>query len=247
MVADGNFIKTGFDAELDERRQLAASLDQENRLAAVNAILKAWQMPAATVGTETVEIRSIARQRGLMATEVTGTLDTLARFDTPALLQIPLPGDGSRLVAMVGIDRNGVTVAPAVNGRSSLTRSELAAVWTGSATLLWKNFHDISPRLRTGSRAKGVKPLQELLKGAGYYGGMVSNVFDPTTDGAIRTFQQSEGLEADGKPGEKTLLLLYRRAGGFFPPGLSRHSGQKQPDTEQNGGSTSILRAEQNR
>ncbi|TWJ18962.1 AAA family ATPase [Geobacter argillaceus] len=226
---------------------LAAAPEQENRLAAANAILKAWQMPAATVGAGAMEIRSIARQRGLTATEVTGTLDSLARLDTPALLRIPLPGGGSRLLALVSIDRNGATIAPAVNGRSSLTRPELAAVWTGNATLLWKNFHDISPRLKTGSRGKGVKQLQELLKGAGHYDGTVSGVFDPMTDGAIRTFQRAEGLAADGKPGEQTLLLLYRRAGGFFPPGFSQYTGQQQPNTELNGGSTTILQTEQNR
>ena len=223
---------------------VAAAPEQENRLAATNAILKAWQMPPATMETGAMEIRSLARQRGLMATEVTGTLDSLARLDTPALLQIPLPGGGSRFLALVGIDRNGVAVAPAVNGRSSLTRPELAAVWTGSATLLWKNFHDISPRLRTGSRAKGVKQLQELLKGAGYYDGPVGGIFDPMTDRAIRFFQQAEGLTADGKPGEQTLLLLYRRAGGFFPPGLSQRTGQNK---EPSGGSTKILQTEQNR
>ncbi len=223
---------------------VAAAPEQENRLAATNAILKAWQMPPATMETGAMEIRSLARQRGLMATDVTGTLDSLARLDTPALLRIPLPGGGSRFLALVGIDRNGVAVAPAVNGRSSLTRPELAAVWTGSATLLWKNFHDISPRLRTGSRAKGVKHLQELLKGAGYYDGPVGGIFDPMTDRAIRSFQQAEGLTADGKPGEQTLLLLYRRAGGFFPPGLSQRTGQNK---EPSGGSTKILQTEQNR
>jgi general secretion pathway protein A len=225
---------------------LAAVPELENRLAATNAILTAWQMPAATTETGTMEIRAMARQRGLMTTGVTGTLDAMARFDTPALLQIPLPGGGSRLLALVGIDRNGATVAPAVNGHSSLTRPELAAVWTGSATLLWKNFHDISPRLRMGSRAKGVSQLQELLKGAGHYDGTVSGIFDPLTDRAIRSFQQAEGLSADGKPGEQTLLLLYRRAGGFFPPGLSQQAVQK-PNTEPNRGSTEILQTEQHR
>ena len=226
---------------------LSAVTEQDNFLAAVSAILRAWQMPAAVPGTGTMEIRTMTRQRGLTATEVTGTLDSLARLDTPALLRIPLPGGGSRLLALVGIDRNGVTITTAVNGRSSLTRQELATVWTGRATLLWKNFHDISPRLRTGSRAKGVKQLQELLKGAGCYNGATSGVFDPPTDRAIRAFQQTERLAADGRPGEQTLLLLYRRAGGFFPPGLSQHAGQKQPNTGPTSGSTTTMQMERNR
>ncbi len=221
---------------------LGATPEADNHRAAVNAILRAWQVPPAA-DNEAADIPDLVRQRGLTLTEVADSPEALARIDTPLLLSIPLPAGGNRFLALVGIDRDSVTVAPAVNGRTSLTRAELAAIWTGNATLFWKNFHNISPRLRAGSRAKGVKPLQELLKGAGYYRGPATGIFDLATDKAIRTFQQTEGLKPDGKPGERTLLILYRRAGGFFPPGLQ----QRRTNPEHDGAAVTDQRTEQSR
>lgn len=208
--------------------ELAASSERDNLLVTVNAVLRAWQAPpfASTLAVP-ADIRGLARQRSLMATEVTGNLDTLTRIDAPALLHVPLTGGGNRLLALTGLDNGRVTIVPSLSGRSSLTKAELSSIWSGRATVLWKNFHGISPRLKPGS-SKRVKQLQELLLGAGFYEGTATGLFDPGTVEAISSFQQSEGLDPDGKPGEKTLLLLYRRAGGFFPPGLSRSGKQTE-------------------
>ena len=46
--------------------------------------------------------------------------------------------------------------------------------------------------------------------------------YDTATMEAIRAFQKAERLNIDGRAGEKTLLMLYRRAGGFFPAGLAQ-------------------------
>jgi general secretion pathway protein A len=70
-----------------------------------------------------------------------------------------------------------------------------------------------------------MKQLQELLKGAGYLPGSASGVFDRPTEEGLRAFQRAEGLAPNGKAGERTLLHLYRRAGGFFPPGIARDAG----------------------
>ncbi len=230
---------------------LAGSSERDNLFTALNAVLRAWQAPPASPPPgPSPDIRALARQRGLTVTEIAGTLDTLTQLDAPALLHVPLPEGGTRLVALAGYDNGRFTVVPSVAGRSSVTKAELASIWNGRATLLWKNFHGITPRLKPGSTGKGVKPLQELLKGAGFYDGNASGIFDAKTEEAVRSFQQAESLEADGKPGEKTLLLLYRRAGGFFPPGLSRGGDKprsngghlkdgerttKNPDGEHNG------------
>ncbi|HEY5974231.1 MAG TPA: AAA family ATPase [Geobacteraceae bacterium] len=214
--------------------ELAATPAHDNLLATVNTVLAAWQIPALTADPVAEgDLKALARQRGFTATEVTGTLDTLAHLDAPALLQVELPNGERRYLALTGLDRERGRVAPAVAGREILTRQEMAAIWPGTAVLLWKNVHTIPNRLRPGGKVRGVKPLQELLKSAGIFSGTVNGIFDVPTERALRTFQQAAGLDVDGKPGDRTLLMLYRKAGGFFPPGLSRPV--EQVKTEGNG------------
>jgi len=66
------------------------------------------------------------------------------------------------------------------------------------------------------SRLGGVKLLQEMLRSVGQYSGPSSNQFDAKTEEAVKRFQSSEGLKADGSPGAKTLARLYQKSGGKF-------------------------------
>jgi len=210
-------------------RDLAAVSEQENQLATVNAVLSAWRSPPLlAVSGQTATLRTLARQRGLTATKITGNLDLLARLDAPALLQVTVPGVGTRLVALTGIGADGVSVAPAIAGRSTLTRAELALFWSDGATLLWKDFHGIATRVKPAELPEGVRLLQGLLKGAGCYQGSLDGILAAKTVGAIAEFQRREQLVVDGKASGLTLLLLYRRAGGFFPPALTREGGGVQ-------------------
>lgn len=205
---------------------IAATSGQENLYAAVNAILAAWEAPPVIpVQGVAASLRSLARQRGFTATKLAGTLEEIARLDAPTLLHLSIPGNAARFVALVGIGEEGVAVAPPVAGRSTLTHEELAAIWDGDATLLWKDFHDIASRV---DKVEGVKLLQGLLRQVGCYSGPLNGTFGPQTRDALAEFQGREQVTVDGKAGGQTLLLLYRRAGGFFPPSLSRgENGQK--------------------
>ena len=204
---------------------LAASSEQDNLHTAVNAVLSVWQLPAVLpVAGQSATLRTLARQRGLTATAVSGNLDLLARLDAPALLQVAVPG-GIRLVALTGLNGDRVSVAPAIAGRGTLSRNELALLWNGGATLLWKDFHGIASRLKPAERAEGTRLLQGLLKEAGCYQGRLTGIPGRKTQTAVAEFQAREKLPVDGKAAGVTLLLLYRRAGGFFPPGLHREGG----------------------
>lgn len=200
---------------------LATMGEQENLRAAANAILRSWQAPPVASVPAGADLRTLFRERGLTVTVIPATLDDLARLDTPAVLPIVLPQGGNRLVALTSLDTERFGVEPAVAGRATLSRDELTALWSGRAAIVWKNFHGIPSRMKPGSSSRGAGQLQELLKGAGYYAGGISGTYDAATQEAVRAFQKAEGIDADGRAGEKTLLLLYRRAGGFFPPGLS--------------------------
>jgi len=208
---------------------LAAESEPENLRVALNAVLDAWHSPEfprepLPVGS----LQTLARQRGMTATRITGDLAELARLDAPALLQVSVPGAGNRLVALTGLEKELVRVVPALAGRSTLTRTELAQLWTGGATILWKDFHGIAARTKPAERAQGVRSLQGLLKGAGCYQGALSGSFGSKTAEAVAEFQRRERLVVDGKARGLTLLMLYRRAGGFFPPTLTREGAGKE-------------------
>ena len=203
---------------------LAAVTEQENQRVAVNAILEAWRSPPfpSNEPLPGASLQTLARQRGMTATRIGGGLDVIARLDAPALLQVAVPGAGNRLVALTGLSRDQVRVVPAIAGRSTLTRAELALIWTGGATFFWKDFQGIAARVKPAERSAVVRLLQGLLKGAGCYLGPLNGSLGPMTAQAIGEFQRREGLVVDGKARGLTLLMLYRRAGGYFPPALSR-------------------------
>jgi len=70
-----------------------------------------------------------------------------------------------------------------------------------------------------------VKLLQGLLKGAGCYQGPLNGSLGPKTAQSVAEFQRREQLAVDGQAKGITLMMFYRRAGGFFPPALTRESG----------------------
>jgi general secretion pathway protein A len=72
-----------------------------------------------------------------------------------------------------------------------------------------------------------VRLLQGLLKGAGSYHGPLNGKLGAKTVEAIGEFQRREQIGVDGKATGLTLLLLYRRAGGFFPPALTREGSSR--------------------
>lgn len=212
---------------------IAGMPEQQNLYAAVNSVLSAWQVRRVDpVPGQQATLRGLARQRSLIATRVTGDLDALARLAAPALLHVALPGGGERLVALTGIAKDEVSVVPAVAGRDTLSRAELGLIWHGGATLLWKDFHAITTRTKGAEKQAGTKLLQGLLKQVGCYAGALNGSSVEATQAALAEFQRREQLVVDGKAGGQTLMLLYRRAGGFFPPGLARGA---ENDSKQTG------------
>src|SRR5688500_13100636 len=60
------------------------------------------------------------------------------------------------------------------------------------------------PTLRSGSKGAAVKELQVRLKAAGFNPGTADGAFGPKTLAAVKAFQKSRGLSADGVVGPKT-------------------------------------------
>lgn len=68
-----------------------------------------------------------------------------------------------------------------------------------------------------GSTGNEVRTLQQKLKDLGFYNGSVDGIFGSQTQSAVRRFQRSVGITADGIAGPTTLLYLGLDTGASSP------------------------------
>ncbi len=61
---------------------------------------------------------------------------------------------------------------------------------------------------RLGARGDEVRRIQTKLKSLGFFNGAVDGIYGVKTQSAVRQFQKSVGITADGIAGSKTLLYL---------------------------------------
>lgn len=62
--------------------------------------------------------------------------------------------------------------------------------------------------LRTGSSGEQVTKLQKRLTASGFDAGEADGIFGGKTEAALRAFQESAGIAADGVCGPQTLAKL---------------------------------------
>ena len=68
--------------------------------------------------------------------------------------------------------------------------------------------HSTEVLSKTGSRGEEVRQIQTKLKSKGIYSGSVDGIYGTLTKDAVKKFQKSAGLTADGIVGPKTLSAL---------------------------------------
>ena len=66
---------------------------------------------------------------------------------------------------------------------------------------------------RLGSRGDEVRRIQNKLKALGFFNGTVDGIYGVKTQRAVRNFQKSVGITADGVAGQKTLLYMGLSSG----------------------------------
>lgn len=81
---------------------------------------------------------------------------------------------------------------------------------------------------KKGSTGATVTEIQTRLKAWGYYTGAVDGTYGSATEKAVKYFQQSNGLTADGQAGSETLAALGLPTGG----GDSGSSGSGEGDVD---------------
>src|SRR5438270_11867572 len=93
------------------------------------------------------------------------------------------------------------------------------------------------PVLKQGSSGPDVTEMQQKLKDLGFDPNGVDGNFGPGTTSALKAFQQSKGLQADGIAGPATLAAL-QSSGGSEPAsngggGASSDTATPTPDTSE--------------
>lgn len=61
---------------------------------------------------------------------------------------------------------------------------------------------------KIGSRGDEVRQIQSKLKSLGFFNGTIDGIYGVKTQSAVKRYQQSVGINADGVAGPKTLLYL---------------------------------------
>ena len=100
-----------------------------------------------------------------------------------------------------------------------LTEATLSALSSGSAVSKPANTM-VSGTLSSGSHGEAVEILQQDLKDTYYYYGKVDGIFGPDVTQALKAFQSSTGLSADGKYGAKSYNALHNRGASIFNGGI---------------------------
>lgn len=205
--------------------RLAALHPDASARAALDAVLRAWQMPplAPDETAAADDFHRVADRRGLEHLAITGNTAMLRLLDVPAVLELRLPGtSGPRYAALVGM-QNGAPVLAAGDGTTvSVQTAFLEKAWYGQAHVFSRDFEGLGPGTLDGrSRGARVTRLQGLLRHIGAYGGPESGLFDPATSAAVLDFQRSRYVSADGIVGPLTRVALYAAAGGYPRPTLT--------------------------
>lgn len=73
------------------------------------------------------------------------------------------------------------------------------------------------PVLRLGSSGEAVATVQEVLKLSQHYGGKIDGDFATLTEKAVRAFQKSFGMQADGIVNQETWTALSQIPRGYDP------------------------------
>jgi general secretion pathway protein A len=182
-----------------------AATAEGNTLAAAQAAqFKQWDI---SLTENNADPCTQATTWGLRCFPGSGNLGTLASNNRPAILTL-LDSEGRQYhVTLLSLKDELATLA-FTHGIETVAVQELEARWQGHFQLLWR----ISPQgfslFRPGERGPGVTWLTENLLAAGIESAQVQDFYDSDVVEAVKAFQRSRGLVADGVAGRQTLIHL---------------------------------------
>jgi hypothetical protein len=173
------------------------------------------------------DLPRIAEKRGLEHLVLTGNVAMLRLLDTPAVLELQLPGvRGTRYAALLAMPGGSPVLTAGGEPPVTVSSALLEHAWYGQAHILSRDFEALGPGMLDGqSRGARVTRLQGLLKRVGTFNGAETGQYDAATSNAVLDFQRSRYVSADGIVGRLTRVALYAAAGGYPRPTLTGGGG----------------------
>lgn len=189
---------------------------------ALDALLEAWQLPPrAAPELSFSELLAALEENGLRVIRIRSQ-DELEQLDVPGLVELQAP-DGNLHAALIRhIDAGTAQLDGVVPGQLvSVPLGQLNERWKGEGYAAWRDYEGLPPVLRSGASGQPVAFLQRALARLGHYHGEVHGSFDDATEQAVRSFQRSVGLVADGSVGPLTQVQLYHALPDYRMPLLA--------------------------
>jgi general secretion pathway protein A len=205
-----------------------------SRLDAVARVLECWrqqpptaaQLPAAMDDADYFDIA--ARQYGLRIYMVQADWGLIKQLNLPAILSFKKnPGGDIVYLSITGWRNGQIQLAgPAGQGVIQTTLDALLPHLAGPVYLYWKNAIGFDDLIGTGSPAKQIRVVKNLLHRAGYGGIDSQPVFDQKTKQAVIDFQTRYGLSPDGVVGPLTKIFLIQASNIVPYPRLNATDGR---------------------
>ena len=160
-----------------------------------------------------------AARAGLACHRGADGLAVLQPLDRPALLVLR-PAQGAAVPALLTALDDRLATLQLGSQTHRLTRTELAGLWRGEFTTLWR-----PPPDWRGGADPAAEPMRAWLRERLAASGLADDAL-PLRQ-RVRAFQVAAGLEPDGVPGPLTLMLLARQGGGEREPRLRAAAGDR--------------------
>jgi general secretion pathway protein A len=210
------------DALLPLRTQEAANA------AVLTATLDAWQMPSRGPTNLTLPelLGALATNDMLTLRVPEGSVAGLRRINLPAILQLGAREGEVRAVLVRRIDGEAAYLRGVIPGETvRSTLDEIEARWTGDAYAVWRDYAGLPRIVYAGDAGPHVEWLQRALARTGHYFGDPHGSFDTGTLAAVRAFQISSRIAADGRVGPMTKIRIYQALAEHVIPVLLADPG----------------------
>jgi general secretion pathway protein A len=226
---------------IDDQAELDAAAEQflsflksinsrHSRNSAMQQTLGLWSQ-SASIGQQVMMVNSdqaffhkAAWRNGLlvqpMATDT--DLKLIQGLNLPAILTFYLPNHAwPKYLTLAGVDADKAYLdAGDQGGILTVDRRILKRFWSGEVYIVWKNFIGLEGIITENSDADSVENLKMLLKDLAYLDDAIIDEFDIDTKKLIKAIQTKNGLDADGKVGPLTKIVLYNENSDFIKPSL---------------------------
>ena len=210
-------------AKLTTSEEAPEVFEADSLITSCNALLSLWDADTlpSDVSAEAFDFDEAFEERGFKLARLAGDFASLSQYNVPLL--VPLSEEkGGGYLAVLGKTTDGSwLIAPAHQGRTTLSTTELSDLGLQMALVPWIDFASIGYVAVPGTQGENVRRLQYLLGLSGCAGVSTNGSFDPSSIRCVKDFQRQHGLVVDGLVGPKTLIFLYQEAGAYKMPRLS--------------------------